>query len=169
MKTTTIALILSYLTFGSFAQDSTNWKLFPPVNKPNKNSTPTIQKKEVNPTVLSPENGSLVIVQDERIVHLMEKDKRINENEMTIPGYRVQLYSGSGTNVREEANKIKSDFLKKYEDAPSYVFYDQPTWKTRVGDFRTKLEAEQFLMQIQEDFPNSFVVPDDINFPKLDK
>ena len=154
--------------YSLMAQDSTSWKLFPPQQQPKNISKKSFIKSEVRPATITPGQGSLEVIQDERIEALLEKDKRIKEEQKTISGYRVQLFSGSGANVREEANKIKADFLKNYDETPSYVFYDQPTWKTRVGDFRTKLEAEQFLMQIQEDFPNSFVVPDDINFPELD-
>jgi hypothetical protein len=37
----------------------------------------------------------------------------------------------------------------------------------RVGDFHTKMEAEKLLKAIERDYPNAFVVYDEINFPRL--
>jgi hypothetical protein len=39
----------------------------------------------------------------------------------------------------------------------------------RVGDYRTRLEAEAFLKRISGNYPNAFVVKDEIDFPKLGK
>ncbi|HRZ76622.1 MAG TPA: SPOR domain-containing protein, partial [Bacteroidales bacterium] len=40
-------------------------------------------------------------------------------------------------------------------------------YKVRVGDFRTRLEAEGFLQQILTEYPGAFVIKDMIRFPPL--
>lgn len=153
-----------------YAQEDNGWKLFPG-DKENDNSGSAVIKKDTvtntPPKKDEARVGSLVVVQDKRINKLIEKEIRINEENKTIPGFRIQLFSGTGANVKTEANEIKSSFLKTHENVPAYVKYHDSIWKTRVGDFRTKLEAEKFLLEIQEEFPNSFVVSDDINFPEI--
>jgi hypothetical protein len=37
----------------------------------------------------------------------------------------------------------------------------------RVGDFRTRLEAERFFIELKESFPDAFIVKDDVELPPL--
>jgi hypothetical protein len=83
-----------------------------------------------------------------------------------MKGYRVQIYSGSN---RIDANKIKSDFLETYMGEKIYFEYKQPYYKVRVGDYRTKVEAQKMYQMLLLDirFKGVLIVPDDINFPEL--
>lgn len=105
--------------------------------------------------------------------NLIEIDKiqKLNENHRincdkkgTVSGYRVQIHFGSD---REKAKDEKAKFLKLYSDIPAYENYQQPNFKIRVGDFRSRLEAQKFLKEIKNEFSSSFVVTDEINYPKL--
>lgn len=92
-------------------------------------------------------------------------DRYIFENKQKpgTSGYRVQLFFGS----REEANKIKSDYLKIYPEGQAYVEYQAPNFKVRVGNFRSQIEAEKYLYEIKEDFPSAYVVDEWIELPPL--
>lgn len=107
---------------------------------------------------------SVELIQDVRLEKLIEKQANLNENKKKISGYRVQIHFGS---QREPAKEIKSKFLAAYPETPAYEIYQQPNYKIRVGDFRTRLEAFRFLKEIQKDFNGSFLITDDINFPPL--
>ncbi len=78
-------------------------------------------------------------------------------------GFRVQLCSESGNNAKTIANGIKSQFLSRYRDVPAYLIWESPNFKVRVGDFKTRLDATLFWKQIQDQFPQSYVVMDQIN------
>ena len=78
-----------------------------------------------------------------------------------LTGYRVQI--GSETNSHP-AKRIRAAFIQKYNDVSAYEDYHQPYFKVRVGDFKTKLEAIKFQKEILSDFPNSFIVKDEIEF-----
>jgi hypothetical protein len=52
-------------------------------------------------------------------------------------------------------------------EAEVYLIYQQPYFKVRVGDYRTKLEAEAVYRQLLHEFDKLFIVPDKINLPKL--
>jgi hypothetical protein len=93
-------------------------------------------------------------------------DKNIAQNKIskTISGYRIQLFSG---NERVNANNIKTNFLRLFPEQPAYLSYQQPYFKIRVGDFRSKLEAKLFYNKIKEEFGESIIIQDKINLPKL--
>lgn len=100
------------------------------------------------------------IVQDHRIKNIVEREIEFNKkNEGKIPGYRIQIHFGS---ERDKAKDIKSQFLSKYPGVLAFEEYEQPHFKIRVGNFSTKLEAYKFMKEISLDFPNAFIVQDDI-------
>lgn len=112
-----------------------------------------------------PKTGSVKIKGD--IIYLdsiIDKKNRENAIHQTIGGYRIQLFSG---NERNNANNIKTKFLKLYPDQPAYLAYNQPYFKIRIGDFRTKLEAKLFYNKIKSEFGECIIVADKINLPKL--
>jgi hypothetical protein len=95
---------------------------------------------------------------------IIDKKNRENTINQTINGYRIQLFSG---NERTNANNIKTKFLKLYPDQTAYLAYNQPYFKIRVGDFRTKLNAKLFYNKIKGEFNECIIIADKINLPKL--
>ena len=83
--------------------------------------------------------------------------------EYTPVGFRVQLTSESGQGSQARANDVKARFMSGYKDVDSYLVWEAPNFKIRVGDFRTKFEASMFWKKIQAEFPNSYIVEDKIN------
>jgi hypothetical protein len=90
---------------------------------------------------------------DPRIEALSDKYNKIH----TIHGYRIQIISSS---KKEIAKKAKSKFASMHQDIEAHEIYQQPFFIIKVGDFLTKLEAEKFHREIEEDFPGSFILPD---------
>ena len=81
-----------------------------------------------------------------------------------MPGYRIQVYFGT---QRSRANEIRAQFNIRYPDIPAAVSYSQPNFKVRAGDFRTRLEAQKHLLDVEKNFPSAFVVPDEIRLPPV--
>jgi hypothetical protein len=81
-----------------------------------------------------------------------------------IRGFRIQIHS---SDKRESARKVKSNFLLLFPEVKSYDMYQQPYFNVEVGDFLTKLEAQCFLNQLHEHFPNAFIVPNYIQPPGM--
>ena len=113
----------------------------------------------------SKKEGSLTISADSRLDSLIQIHKRTNEEKQTMPGYRVQLFFGTD---RKKANDIRSGFLQKHSEVSAYVIYQQPNYKVRAGDFRTRLEANRLLQKITLEFPSAFLVKDEIALPPLE-
>ncbi len=111
--------------------------------------------------------GKLDVVQDEKINELLSKHLKINEVINTIPGFRINVFFQSGNNSKTGAMQCKAAFTEKYPDIEAYVVYEEPNFKVKIGDFRTRMEARGFVQQIKMDFPDAFVIKDQINFPKI--
>ena len=106
------------------------------------------------------------MVQDKRVNELVLKHVLINEaRKGKIKGYRVQIHFGQ---EKAKALDVKSKFMAQHKDVPSYLDYQQPYFKIRVGNFRTKLEAYKLLQEISGDFSGSFIVSDDIELPEIE-
>ncbi len=115
--------------------------------------------------VSSAENDSaLIITKDPKLDELVEKQKQENLENQSIPGYRIQIYFGGN---RQKATEVKIDFGNRYPDIPAYLSYQQPNYKIRVGDYRSRFEAQKLLSELEGKYPTTFVVPDDVRLPQL--
>jgi hypothetical protein len=120
--------------------------------------------------------GQLNINQNKAIDSLISRyimvnnDLKVENDHFGMPGFRIQIYNSSTRNAREESSKAMADFISKFPDITPYALYAQPGYfKIRVGDFRTKTEAIKLFLIISKVFPDSYIVPDFINFPDLIK
>ncbi|MDC0303388.1 SPOR domain-containing protein [Flavobacteriales bacterium] len=112
-------------------------------------------------------DSALVIECDIRLDSLLMKHIRVNQAKDGLDGYRVQLYSGSGTEARLSANNLMAEFLANDPNIPAYLIYQAPNFKVRLGNFRTELEAIHLQRELAYQYPGGFVVRDRIKFPKL--
>lgn len=112
--------------------------------------------------------GVIEVLQDYRIRELLNKQIAINDSTGTIPGYRVQIWFGSGAGSGSRAKEVEADFLSKYPDIATYRQYKAAAFRLKVGNFRTRMHALKFLGEVREHFPSSFVVEDAIELPPLD-
>ncbi len=112
--------------------------------------------------------GHLTINQDAGVDSLINKYILINKKLNGMGGFRIQIYSSSNRNAREESGKARQEFISKFPDLISYASFAEPGYyKIRVGDFRTKTEGTKSLFKVRKIFPDAYLVPDIINFPDL--
>ena len=107
---------------------------------------------------------SLTMNAEPKIKQLQNKYVELNKLKQSSSGYRIQIHFG---NEREKAKDIKTKFLQSFPEIPAYDSYQSPNFRVRVGDYRSKLEAAKYLKQISTAFPSSFIVTDNIKYPKL--
>lgn len=113
------------------------------------------------------QNGVLILNQDPRIDILMMKQRQIHENDSTIDGFRVQIFMELGNDALRHADSVRVQFVENYPDVPAYLIFGQPYYRLRVGDFRTRLEAENFYQQVKKEYKNAFVTADRIMPPYI--
>lgn len=104
--------------------------------------------------------GDVKLIVDPRIDRLMELHA---EHDHVREGFRVQIFLGD----RKTAEETKRTFLQKHPDVPAYMSWLAPNFRLRVGDLRTRLEAENLLHQLRPEFPGSYIVPDQIELARL--
>ena len=103
-------------------------------------------------------DGIIVIHAEAKIDSLEHKHRKAK-----LKGYRIQVFLGSYAQCRDERAKYqKSGIL-----FPSYQVQNAPDYAVRVGDFRNIVEAMTALQYIKRNYPGPFIIPDDIQPPKL--
>lgn len=85
-------------------------------------------------------------------------DKK-NATRITTMGFRVQIYSGAD---RSEAYAEQARFQKLYKDMDTYVTYEEPNYRVKVGDFRSRSEAQSLMQGLRKQFNNVFVFTEEI-------
>ena len=81
--------------------------------------------------------------------------KKISYNKEFGFGFRIQLFNGLET----RAKKLKSKFSIENPEIRTYLRYSKPEWKVRVGNYKTKLEADKALNIFKENYPGAIIVP----------
>jgi hypothetical protein len=114
------------------------------------------------------DSGNIQLIQDEKVDLLVTRHIQINQNRKGIDGYRIQIFFDSGTKSKIRARSVYDNFLIKYSNIGAYLTFKAPNYKVRVGDFRTKLDAQRFLNEIIADYPNAWIIEDQINLPKVE-
>ena len=94
------------------------------------------------------------IIQDPKIEIINNYYKNMSSTDTMIDGYRIQIYFGS----RNEAYKIKDDFLEIFPETKAKIIYEEPNFKTVVGGYSTKLNADRELKKFQEEFSGAFII-----------
>lgn len=124
-----------------------------------------------------PGKGQVLIHQSEAVRDLVGERMRGANVETTdsltflkVPGYRTQVFSGNNQRVsKEEAFRKEKEIKELFPDVPTYVTYDAPFWKLRVGDFRSHEEAYHMMRQLMEAFPGygkeMYIVREEIKIP----
>ena len=115
--------------------------------------------------------GRIEIKGDVAVSQLVQKHIELNERVRTVPGYRIQVASLSGTSSKNRAFDMKERIREAYPGVEAYVVFDEPNFKVKVGDFRTRLEAYVFLQHIRVDFPGTIIrdniLPTQINWDEM--
>lgn len=115
--------------------------------------------------------GHVDIKGDVAVSQLVQKHIELNERVRTIPGYRIQVASLSGTSSKNRAFDMKERIRNNYPGVEAYVVFDEPNFKVKVGDFRTRLDAYVFLQRIKNEFPGTIIrdniYPTQINWEEM--
>ncbi len=137
---------------------SLNYQLF------SQRETVRLENSGVTPGGIGVTDGKVMLNQSSDLLRLVKLHKEKNNN--TFPGWRVQIYFGSSRTAMDVAKETKRRFADKFGTSyGSYVIYDAPYFKVRVGDFRSRAEAMNFEQKIKPMFPSSWVVPDKVKYP----
>jgi hypothetical protein len=113
-------------------------------------------------------SDTIIVKKDTRLDILTAKQIVINKRSSMLTstgqykGYRIQIVS---TTNREQAFKIKSDLMSKFPEEKTYVMFQSPSFKVRIGNFLKKEEAQKLRKSLNKMFPSGvFIVEDTIEY-----
>jgi sporulation related protein len=102
-------------------------------------------------TVGQGQEGQVNIQQDHKITYLLDIYKSSNESHEY---YRIQVGFGSF----DKAKSIKENVEIDFPDLFSKIDFDSPTYRVRLGRFKTKLEAERKFKEVRIKYPDAMIL-----------
>ena len=87
-----------------------------------------------------------------------KKPKRTHTSQQTIEsrgvGFRIQAYTDNNPRTAKAAAQQRArDIAMKVPQYRSYISYKAPSWRLRIGDFKTQREAQAALQRIKSVYP----------------
>lgn len=107
----------------------------------------------ISGTIVSQENQTQTLLKVKALQEKKAEYHRRTNGE--TDGYRVKIHFSAD---RSKAHDAQTKFNSKYTSIASYEDYQQPNFVVNVGDFKTKLGAQELLKSIKADFPYAFIV-----------
>ena len=88
----------------------------------------------------------------------VKKPKRQHTSQQTIEshsvGFRIQAYSDNNHKTAKAAAQQRArDIAMKFPQYRSYITYKAPSWRLRIGDFKSRQEAQAALQRIKSVYP----------------
>ena len=114
---------------------------------------------------------AVIVHKDPRIELLVKKQIQINEETSREArrigkGYRLLVIN---TNNRDEAVDAKTKVYTFFPELKSYLIYQSPYFKLKVGNFKDRKDAEEYRERLQKYFPRGVFIMNDTIELKLDK
>ncbi|TGE21960.1 sporulation protein [Hymenobacter aquaticus] len=79
-----------------------------------------------------------------------------NQNVKYAQGFRILAYVGL---EREQAMAIRRSIISRYPEETDYLTFKQPVFRLWIGDYLTRLEAEQAMLRIRPLAPKAELEP----------
>ncbi|MDR2810038.1 MAG: SPOR domain-containing protein [Tannerellaceae bacterium] len=85
-------------------------------------------------------------------------------------GYRVQVFSGNNQRTsKDEAFRREKEMKELIPGIPTYVTYNAPFWRLRIGDYSTHEEAFHIQRQLMQAFPKygkeMYIIREEVKLP----
>ena len=81
-------------------------------------------------------------------------------------GFRIQVYNDNAGGKAEAQNRART-IAMKFPQYRTYITYNAPTWRLRIGDFKNQKEAQEAISRVRAAFPQyarqMVVVRDNVN------
>ena len=102
--------------------------------------------------IATAQEAEINISQDPKIDKLLTYKTEINQESDNDNRFKIQIFNGNLQNAR----RAKAKFESKYTDIAAKIKFETPNYKVWAGNFRTTLEADRYLAEVQKSFPNAF-------------
>ena len=100
---------------------------------------------------------------NQQVAVLMDTVASVNKNIRYAQGYRILAYNGS---ERQTVMNLRKSIIARVPEEKDYLTYQQPNFRLKIGDFFSRVEAQQVLNRLSDLIPNAQIVPEQININK---
>ena len=94
-------------------------------------------------------------ITDDMDAYLAERSER-NAEKNVYQGYTLQVYTGGS---RDEANEAKRRVYNALPDARPAINYNSSIYRVQVGEYTSRLAAQEDYTLLKEEFPYVLLVP----------
>ena len=102
-------------------------------------------------TQVSAQDAQVTIQQDPKINELVKLYTKANANSGF---YQIQVGFGNYEKAHDLLNQVEVDF----PDLQSKIEFESPTYRVRLGRFKTKLEAERKYFEVRKKYPEAMLL-----------
>ena len=126
-----------------------------------------------------PGKGRVTIFEDEAIKGIVGRaitpKLPVYADPGTVPyvkmrGYKIQAFAGNDQRTsKNEAYRKQALINQAFPELETVITFESPFWRLRVGNFRTREEAEEVLNEMCKVFPSfgkeMYIVQDEVKIP----
>ena len=103
---------------------------------------------------LHAQNKNIISHQDPKVEQLLNEKRKSNTSLSINTRYKIQIFSGNS----ELAKKSLNEFKLENKNTEATIIFQTPNYKVWVGNYRTRMEAERNLMEIQKKYKNILLI-----------
>jgi hypothetical protein len=92
--------------------------------------------------------------QDPKFEQLLNEKRKINASLTVNDSYKIQIFTGSSENAKKTLNEFRLEF----KEIDATIVFNTPNYKVWVGNFRTRIEAEKTLSEINNRYKNVLLI-----------
>ena len=82
---------------------------------------------------------------------VVDTRKKVMRNSYKTQGYRIQVFSGGNSRLDKQKAQTAGAVMKSnFPSEPIYVHFYSPSWKCRMGNYRTIEEARRLLKKVKQ-------------------
>jgi hypothetical protein len=97
---------------------------------------------------------NITVNQDPKFEQLLNEKRKINTSLNINDSYKIQIFNGNN----ENAKKTLNEFKKSFTDIDATIIFNTPNYKVWVGNFKTRIEAENYLIDIKKKYKNLLLI-----------
>ncbi|ENI5460509.1 SPOR domain-containing protein [Flavobacterium psychrophilum] len=94
------------------------------------------------------------VLQDPRFEQLLNEKRKLNGSITINDRFKIQIFTGESVTSK----KALSDFRKENKNIDATIVFSTPIYKVWVGNYKTRIEAENKLRALKKKYPNAFLV-----------
>ena len=102
-------------------------------------------------TQVSAQDAQINIQQDPKINELVKLYTNVHAN---TGFYQIQVGFGNFKKAQDLLDQVEIDFPTWY----SKIEFESPTYRVRLGRFKTKLEAERKYLEVRKKYPDAMLL-----------